>query len=184
MSELGTGAIPEGAYPAPPGSLFVSRAPVGLWQKATGTGAVGWELVGGGGPSAEIELAADFNAAITAPVYSTLLTLQLTTISASSDLFFAATASWRHTGAFAGNAAFNLRIRVDGVLVVGGATDNKTRAQIGTVARIGRVPVVAGLHTVLVEVSKFGAVGNTIVIDPVTSPDLAHAAIFLQEQAA
>lgn len=182
VGELGDGSTPEGQFPGHPGDLFVSRSPVALWQKQTGSGDTGWGLATGTGPSAFVALTVDFAAAITVPVYVVLLTLQLTTVSASSQLYFMYTGNWRHTGGFAGNAAFNARFRLDGALLPG-TTDNKVRNQLGSVSRQGRVAVTAGLHTLDVEVSKFGAVGNTIIIDPVTNPDLNHATLFMQEQA-
>lgn len=38
-------------------------------------------------------------------------------------------------------------------------------------------------NATVVEVSKFGIVGNSIIIDPVSLPDLNHTALFMQEQA-
>ena len=97
-------------------------------------------------PVARFELAADFSALVTAPVYATLTTLALTPVQPSSYLYFLFTCSWYHTGAFAGNAAFNVRFRLNGVLLVGGATDNNVRVQIGTVARQRRIPIAGGVQ--------------------------------------
>lgn len=129
------------------------------------------------------ELAADFGpVAVVAPTYLVLATLAVTTIRPASFLKFTWTNAWIHQGAFAGNAAFNVRFRLNGGLLVGGATDNKVRNQIGTVARTWRGAVTAGVQTLDVEVTKFGAAGNTLGILPVTLPDLMHAALTMEEQ--
>ena len=128
------------------------------------------------------ELAVDFTTMVTAPVFATLTILPITTLRATSFLKFTYTGNWIHTGPFAGNVAFNVRFLLDGVLLQGGATDNKVRSQIGGVARTGRRPVVAGPHSITVEVTKFGGVGNTLAIRPGTLPDLMHAALIIKEQ--
>ena len=126
----------------------------------------------------------DFSAIVTPPVYAVLHTLGIVTVAPASFLFILLTSTWRHLGAFAGNAAVNFRFLVNGIPVAGfgGVTDNNVRSQIGNVSRNGRIAVVAGLQTVVVEISKFGAVGNSVNILPVTNPDLDHSALLLQEQ--
>jgi hypothetical protein len=134
-------------------------------------------------PTASLELAADFSSvAAQAPVYVTLMTLALTTVLPTSFLYFNFTSNWIHRGAFAGNAAVNFRFDLNAGLLTGGTTDNNVRSQIGNVARNRRVAVTAGVQTLIVEVTKFGAVGNTLDIDVVTLPDLFHSALFMEEQ--
>ena len=133
-------------------------------------------------PTASFELAADFSMVLNAPVYAVLITLALPTFLPSSFLYFNFTSTWRHLGAFAGNAAVNFSFVLKTVLLTGGTTDNKVRGQIGCVARNRRVAVTAGVQTLEVEVSKFGAAANSVVIDPVALPDLNHSALFMEEQ--
>lgn len=130
-----------------------------------------------------VALAVDFSSVVAqAPVYVTLLTLAITTLLPASFINIAFASNWRHLGGFAGNVAVNFRFVLDTVLLAGGTTDNRVRGQIGCVARVGRTAVTAGPHTMVVEVSKFGGVGNALTIDPVALPDLVHCALALQEQ--
>ncbi len=129
------------------------------------------------------ELGADFSAVITVPTYATLMSLTLTPVQPSSYLWFLFTCSWLHVGGFAGNAAFNVRFRLNGSLLTGGATDNQVRSQIGTLARQRRVVIAGTPQTLDVEISKFGAVGNALQISPVALPDLMHANLTMEEQA-
>ncbi len=131
-----------------------------------------------------LELAVDFAAVITAPTYAVLFTLPITTLLPASYIKFTFTCNWTHSGGFAGNAAFNARFLLNGAPLPGGTTDNKVRSQIGCVARVRRVVVTAATNpqTVVVEISKFGAVGNTLSILPASLPDLMHASLVLEEQ--
>ncbi len=129
------------------------------------------------------ELTTDFAETISAPTYVTVLTISIASVLPTSFVFFSFTSTWRHTGGFAGNAAVNFRFRLNGTLVLGGTTDNKVRGQIGCVARTGRPSISQGTQVLAVEVTKFGAAGNTILISVASLPDLNHCALFMQEVA-
>ncbi len=128
------------------------------------------------------ELTIDFATTVTHPIYATLLTVVITTLRPSSYIAFDFTCACRHTGAFAGNVAPTVRFRLDGSLLPGGATVNMVRNLIMPMARLGRVVVSAGLHTMIVEISKFGGVGNTLAISPVSLTNLDHASLTLREE--
>lgn len=141
---------------------------------------------GGGGVvvnAASINLAADFSTAVAAPVYATLFTLALTTELPASLLKILFSCTALHTGASAANAAINVRFRHNGVLIApgGGTTFNDVRSRIQPLVYTQRLAVTAGVQTIDAEISKFGAVGNTTDISPVTLPDLMHAHLELQE---
>ena len=135
-------------------------------------------------PTSFAELLVDFSSGpIVVPVYVPVLTGTLTTVSPASFLSFVFTSTWRHVGpAVATNAAVNFRFLVDGVLQIGGTTDNKLTGRIGSVALTDRVAVAAGLHTIDVEVSKFGTPLNSIIIDVVALPDLNNCRLSMAEQ--
>lgn len=118
------------------------------------------------------------------PIYSALLTGTLTTVAPAADLFILFTGAAFHTGA-AINVAINFRIRVNGVLIApgGGTTINALVSQIQSASYSARVPVVAGLQTVVVEWGGFGLAANTLNILALTLPDLCHASLLLEEHA-
>ena len=119
------------------------------------------------------------------PIYGTLLTASLTTVTApGSFLFVVFTAAPRHIGPFIGIVAINFRFRLNGTLVApgGGTTINMVRNRIGSVAYTLRLPITPGVQLVAVEWAGFGLGANTLVIDPVTLPDLVHAQLTIQEQ--
>jgi hypothetical protein len=128
------------------------------------------------------ELTVDFTTLATFPVYVALLTTTLTTILASSYLAFDFTCALRHVGPFAGNVAPTARFRLDGVLLQGGCTVNMLRSLIMPMARQGRQVVAAGVHTMIVEVSKFGGGANVLAISPVLLANLDHASLTLREE--
>ena len=141
---------------------------------------------GGGGivvNAASINLAVNFSVVATAPIYATLLTLGLTTELPSSYLKILFSAAALHTGGSAANGAVNVRFRLNGVLIApgGGCTFNDIRNRIQPLVYTRRLVVAAGLQTVDVEISLFGAVGNSISISTVGLPDLVHAHLELQE---
>ena len=129
-----------------------------------------------------IEVLANFNVFAIAPIYFTFLTLSLTTIRASSFLWFNYTGTMISIGAFAGNIACNVRFRHNGVLVVGGTTINTIRSRIMPMARQGRLAVTAGVQTIDCEITIFGTALNSIGINPVLRPDLEHGALTMLEQ--
>lgn len=128
------------------------------------------------------ELLVDFSTLATVPTYATLLTTVITTLRPSSYLAFDFTACCLHTGPFAGNAAPTARFRLDGTLLPGGTTVNMIRNLLMPLARQGRVVVSAGLHTMIVEISKFAGGANTLEIRPVTLVNLDHASLTLREE--
>lgn len=117
------------------------------------------------------------------PVYATLMALGLTTTLAASWLFILFTGAPRHVGAVGINAAMSFRFLLNGVpfAVGAGNTPNQITFRIASVSYSRRILVAAGLQTVTVEWAYFGPVGQTVVIDPVTNPDLTHAHLLLQE---
>jgi hypothetical protein len=177
---------PEGHSIGSPGDLRYSTDTDTLWIKAFGRqNTTGWrEVTLDGetiGSSVGANLTTDFSTTVTAPTYTTLFSLALQSTQASSFLAFAFTCTWRHTGNFAGNVEFNCRFRLNGALITGGCSDNKVRLELGTVARIARLPITQGLQTLNVEVTKFGGDGNTVEINPATTPDEYHASLYMQE---
>lgn len=169
-----------------PGKSIVAADPAGDLYKSSNAGPYLPIGSGGGGLAdpVSIEQIADFNAAVTSPAYVTLFTLPITTNLAASQLWYLLTASWNHSGGFAGNLAANFRFRLNGNLLPGGATDNRTRGQIGTVAKQGRVAVTPATNpqTLDVEVTLVGAAANSFNIVPSFGATLFHADLLIEEQ--
>lgn len=152
--------------------------------RVSGQGAGGG---GGGGAvisSTSVNLAADTSTVATAPVYATLMTLGLVTVQPASELFVLFTCGIRQTGILGVTLAANFRFRLNGILIApgGGNTVGLVTNAIDSLSYSRRVSVAAGLQTVDVEWAKFGGVGQTLRIDPVSLPDLNHAHLLLQEQ--
>lgn len=130
-------------------------------------------------------LAVNISTTATPPVYATMLTLALTTVRPASVLDIRFVAAVRHVGVAGVNVAANFRLLLNGVLlpVTRGTTVNILTFAIMPVVIERRVDVTAGLQTVVVEWAKFAGPFNTLIIDPVTLPDLSGAQLVLQEQA-
>lgn len=126
-------------------------------------------------------LSADITTAVAVPVYATLLSGTMTTTEASSFLDILFYCSFDFTGVVASRAT-SFRLRLDGVLITPSraATDNSLNDAGQSVAINRRVSVVAGLHTLLVEWSKFGT--GTLQCLPVTLPNEHGAHLKLEEQ--
>lgn len=133
-------------------------------------------------PTTSFELGVDIATLATAPTYFVLTTLVLTTVLPASFLWFNYTGTFIQVGPFAGNVAPTVRFRLNTVLLPGGSTVNMVAGRIMPVARQGRVAVTAGAQTMVVEISKFAGAANTLSINPVTRPDLEHAALTMLEQ--
>lgn len=133
--------------------------------------------------SSATRLLADASTTAIPPIYATLLTAVLETIDPASELYLSFTASLLHVGANAAVVAPNVRFRLNGVLlpIGAGATVNMVRNQIMPVAYSVRLPVVAGVQTVVAEWAAFALGVNTLVCNPVSLPDLMHAELLLQE---
>jgi hypothetical protein len=184
----GSTILPNRTLPviSKPGQTIVAADPAGALFKSSNGGPY-LPVGGGGGGLADpvsISQVAPFNAVVTSPAYVTLFTLPITTNLAASQLYYLLTASWNHSGAFAGNLAANFRFRLNGSLLPGGATDNRTRGPIGTVARQGRVAVTSATNpqTLDVEVTLIGAAANSFNIDPTVGGTLYHADLLIEEQ--
>ena len=127
-------------------------------------------------------LAVDVTTAVAVPAYSTLLTVTITTTLASADLDILFYCAYDFTGV-AGSRASSFRLRLDGVLIPPSraADDNSLADEAQGVAINRRVlGVAAGLHTILVEWSKFGT--GTLQCLPVTRPDEQGAHLKVEEQ--
>lgn len=125
-----------------------------------------------------------FSAVVSSPAYVTLFTLPITTKLPASSLWYLLTASWNHSGAFAGSLAANFRFRLNGAILPGGATDNRVRGLIGTVAKTGVVAVTQATNpqTLAVEVTLIGAAANSFNIIPAFGVTLFHADLVIEEQ--
>ncbi len=128
------------------------------------------------------ELLVDFTTTATVPAYVTLLTLPITTVLAASFLNVRFTGTVRQIGLPGVNVAPNFRVLVDAALQVGGTTLNQLPNLIQPVAiEKGKIAVVAGLHTVIIQIAKFGGPFQTLVIDVASLPDLNNATLTVQE---
>lgn len=119
-----------------------------------------------------------------APVYGVFpLSVTLTTmLGAFLDIRFSC--SVRHTPN-AGNAAINFRFRHNGVLIApgGGTTINALSQAIQPIWYTTRVPIVAGIQTIIVEWAALARpVGNNLLVDPSIVPNLVHAQLTCEEQ--
>lgn len=127
-------------------------------------------------------LAVDTTTAVEVPVYSTLLSVTITTTLATADLDILFYCSFDFTGVL-GSRATSFRLRLDGVLIPPSraAVDNSLNDEAQGVAINRRVLGVApGLHTVIVEWSKFGT--GTLQCLPATRPDEQGAHLKVEEQ--
>ena len=181
----GATVLPNQALPvlSTAGQSLLATDAAGVLNKSSNGGP--YVPVGSGASVASpvsIEQLVNFSTPVVSPIYATLFTLPITTLLPASFVWFCFTASWSHNGPFAGNVAANFRFRLNGGVLVGGCTDNMTRAQIGTVARNGRAPVVAGVQTLVCECTHFAGPLNTLDISVATNPDLWHAALTMEEQ--
>ena len=135
----------------------------------------------------EFNLAANITTTVLFPVYSTLMTVAMTTTLAASFLNIQQYNTVLFTGGAASNRVCNVRLRLNGALlpVSRANTQNaQTTSQIMSLGMIRRVPVVAGLQTLIVEWTRFGgAVGNSMHCRPLLLPDLSGAYVQLQEHA-
>ena len=130
-----------------------------------------------------VNLAVNASTTALAPTFATLMTGSITTTEVSSYLAITWTGGIFHTGGFAGNAAFNVRFRVDGSLFTTGAgtAGNQLRNRIENLAYQRRTIVSAGTHVVIVEWARFGGGLNAIEIRAASLPQLFHAHLTLQE---
>lgn len=129
-------------------------------------------------------LSVDFSTTVQPPAYVTLHTLPITTVLPSSYLFILWTAGVLCGGPSAANNAVTVRVRHNGALLTpgNGQTANMVRSQINPMSYTRRLVVTAGVQTVVVEISRFGPVGNSVSISPLSLPDLMHSHLTLQEQ--
>lgn len=165
-------------------SLLATDAGGALFKSSNGGPFLPFAMGAAVAAAVSTEQASDFSTSAVAPTYATLFTLTLSTLLPVSFLKYSFTGSWSHNGGFGGNISANFRFRLNGSLLVGGCTDNKTQSQIGTVARTGRSSVTAGAQTLVVEVARLRPTGSAIGILVATDPDLYHAALILEEQPA
>ena len=130
-----------------------------------------------------VNLTVNFSTTAQPPVYTTLHTLSLTTVRASSYLAILLSSTALILGASTLNNAPNWRVRLNGTLLVpNGVTVNMIRSRIMPVTFTRRIVVSAGVQTVVVEVAYFGPAGQSFNIQPATLPDLMHSHLTLQEQ--
>jgi hypothetical protein len=136
---------------------------------------------------ADFNLAADVITTALSPVYTTLLTGSITTTLAASFLQIQHYNTVIFLGGAASTRTCTIRLRLNGVLLPISRTSTQnaqTTSQIMNLNILRRVPIVAGLQTVIVEWTRFGGgVGNTMNCRPATLPDLEGAFLQLQEHA-
>lgn len=129
---------------------------------------------------ASTNLSADTTTAVAVPVYATLLTGTMTTVTPASFLDILVYACFDFTGVV-GDRATSFRLRLNGVLIPASraADDNAPNDRNMSIAINRRVAIVAGLQTVLLEWSKFGT--GTLQCLPATRPDQHGAHMILEE---
>ena len=136
---------------------------------------------------ADFNLAVDVTTTALSPTYSTLLTGSITTTLANSFLQIQHYNTVIFTGGVNNNRVCNVRLRLNGLLlpISRAVTQNaQLLSQLMNISIIRRVPIVAGLQTVIVEWTRFGgATGNSMHCRPVLLPELAGAFLQLQEHA-
>ena len=159
----------------------------GLW-KASENGAAYIPILTSGGAAGvlqtvSVNASTDLTTTAIPPVYTPLFSVPITTTLAASRLRIDFFASWNHGGAFAGNVAANFRFLRNAVLLPAtrGTTGNELRGRIVSSTFMRVLPVVAGLHTILVEWAGFALAGNSLNIFAATAPDLFGAQLIVQE---
>lgn len=125
----------------------------------------------------------NFSTFATSPTFDTTLfgSTTITTLLASSYIDIRFSCACLHTGAFTGNSAPTVRIRLNGG-IIGGCTVNMTRNLIMPLVFTDRAVVSAGVQTVVVEISKFAGGANALQISALGLRELVHATLRLAEE--